>query len=268
MVALLMVCISTGVYAKGSSTKIPFKPSDTWMGVYYKDFKIGYVHTTIHNDNYEGKDALKRVDVLALKWCYNGKIEQCEVACTLIVDKSYNPLYESVKQRDGDPSKPSRCPMEIKYREKDMILSFNDGNKLLTSDFEEKDKTIERLSHQYDLGAMKLLVGSKFHMRHAYLIGCAVGDNAVDINYMRSSTVLNVVRGEKLQLDGHDYDTLVVSEIVEKGDTPEVLRWHLKTGEVVKIEIPANQITYIREPREKAILIPLFSGPDISEIAK
>lgn len=274
MVTLLAVCISTGVMAKGGKTNAPLESLDTWMGVYYDNAKIGYMHTTISKDTFEGKDVLKREDKLSLKGCFSGKVDQIEATRILIVDTRYNPLYESLSAGSSNSPKPDDRSgnIEMRHGKKDVILkmkSDKEGDKgFLTIPRDEEDKERSRLSSQYDLGAMKLVVGDKVRMSHIYFFNIAVEKEQFKLSIEGNPTVLSVVQNEKLQLDGHDYDTLMVSELTEKDKADETRRWHLATGEVLKMEVPADHITFIREPREKAISIPAFSGPDLSELVK
>ncbi len=247
----LLVPAKLGRAAKADLLSSAPANADYWLGVYYGSSKLGYFHVVIRPDKFEGKAVFRRDAGLHLWRDTSGKNCNLDASDTKYVGKGFFPLFEAsnIVDRSQSPSSSDEggVQTQIKYTHQSADLKATIDGKSSTATDPLTDYLREWLitGCTYDFGVRKLNTGDLITARHCTWECDGEGMQLCDIN---GGGMLDVLRREKLELDGQTYDVLVVSETCINGD--QIISWRLDNGEVVKQV--SSGLTMVLESKEKA----------------
>lgn len=244
-----------------------FIEHDYWMGIYYGDTKIGYLHTTFGPGKYQGNDVLQRQDYLRFRYVSKGIPIRHEINHILHVDKAFMPINEAINVLSYEPKLYS-FRAEFNYNQSGR-RGYMQADEQPASEYDlpfvegEKERVIA--GTQFSFAASKLEVGKKHKIKHFIINGLRIKESRVLAGFNVGDCELEVLRKETLKVGGTEYQTIVVSESYKEG---MITSYFTENGEEVRRMDRANNIFFIREDKDKAMEIDKGDGPDLSKIVK
>jgi hypothetical protein len=252
------------VFAAG---KLVPKNQDYWMGIYSGKSKIGYMHVTTSPDKYNGKDVYRRDETVTLVSDAGSPDSTATISNTLYSDATLFPIKASVafSSPDGNGSVASQALFEVNYTQKTvetkcptgMTFALKDGTKAssLSQPYVKNEKADLRNGTRYLYGMWKFTPDIKDmrvrYVRQYILVGPKSSDdpNNMSFNYGEATADFQVIRHEKLKLDGKTYDALLV---LESAGSDHRITWMTTNGDVLKTQFCGTSATLVREPKDKA----------------
>ncbi|MCE5200880.1 hypothetical protein LLG39_18110 [bacterium] len=236
---------------------------DYWMGVYSGTTKLGYVHITTKQDKLDGKDVFRREEIFHSHMNSSGKSFNVDINHVQYVDSTFFPILETMSITGGDPDKPGPKSSTAEYRYgKDMAsCKYSLGDDLQTTmvPLTEEDRAKIVAGRAYVFGMLRLPVGKSIDVNHSYY----TIERDKNCKWKFSDAMISVLRRETLNLNGVTYDTLVISDRAKNGR--ETTRWQLDTGEILKEDIPQEDLIWVREGKEKATEIDRMEPPKMTK---
>lgn len=256
----LLIVLSVPAFCADSPEDVV---DDYWMGIFYAGQRMGYLHVTVKNDKFEGKDVLSSYEVVSTRFTQSGKKTQRHAERIVHTDSQMSSVYDFVamSEVDGDKSE-SKMSMEQRYTSNTVdVKLIQDGKEnKSTHPLDSTDQVLVKAGWKYSLFDNKINIGADIALnRMRLLFGPAPG--AMEFQ-MRNGTA-KALRRQKLETDGVVNDTIVVSETTNEND--EIIRYQLENGTILKEEQPLAKVTLVREPKEKAMEIEKGDGPNLDK---
>jgi len=209
-------------------------PSETWMGMYRGQAKIGYTHLRMDRETYQGKPGYRCeskafVRILAL----GVQVEQ-ELQTVIHLNEAYEPVAEEFEMRSGgsitrieakfEPTKITAVVISEGTKET-QIIPIPEGSKLAG------DVMFFPVNK-------KLKVGDTFDYRFFNPAGLTLDDVHTE-----------VVQNDTVEIEGKSVPALMLRNITPLG---EMKCWVDAKNSVLKVNAILG-LSMIKEPREKAI---------------
>ncbi len=227
---------------------------DYWLGIYVGKQKFGYVHVTVAQDTFEGKDVYRLTEVARIKVTSSGKVMQEDVTHTLYLDDNFGRIYEVVESRSNSP-KAIPQKMEARYGPDSTSLRATSGMTVQRKEVpvSAEARQIALAGSKYVVGALPLKVGDK--VQAEFVRVTASLDKGIECTAIAGT--LEAVRREKVTVDGKTAEALVVRDSWKGG---AVITTQLANGEIVSMTQPGSDVRFERESREKATQIGSTGG--------
>lgn len=208
-------------------------PSESWMGIYLGDIKLGYARFAVDNAKFQGKDGYKLESTSYTRVLSLGEPVEISMETTIYLNKEFRPIYQLF-----DMSSAGHTTTTVaKFTDTEIIAE-------LRSEGTKSTKTIPIPKGSHLVGestflpaSMKLKVGDKITVRCFNPISITLDDLQIE-----------VLRQEKLELGGKVYDTFVIKNLTPQG---EMTSWQDANGDVLKVQAQAGMVM-IREPQDVA----------------
>ena len=237
--------------------KVPFH--DYWMGIYLKGAKIGCMRTTTARTDLDGKNVLCWQQAFRVAIRGGDKCIAADFKNVIYATEDLTPLARAVENeyRERDDPQVYKLVMEFRYTpEREYVkVQRMQERKAFSEPTSEGDWQLHIDSFQYDFGVRELSVGDSFDVHHVGPLILKVSSEELGSSFAAADYSVKVLRRERVTVGDTLYDALVVVE-KRKSKSEEITRWQLENGEMIKVEIPQHDLTYIREPKEKALDLP------------
>lgn len=235
----------------------PDLAQDYWMGVYCEGTRIGYLHVAVKPDTYEGKKVIAKQEEFRVRVKHGPKLDDETMRHTLYVGDDLKPVAEIVSVKDKD--KPY-TDIQIRYTPDSTELEMSKDNEKPTKMRYPADDSKEAAAGViYDLGIAKLDVHGKFAIRHMNVSQINLGDEALTWSYNAEDSNVEVMRKETVEGAG---PMLVV---IENNGKSLVTKWFDESGQLYKQSSDKSNISFIREPKERALSIEKGEPPVVGK---
>lgn len=228
--ATVMVSAALISHAPANGQQIP---SETWMGIYLGDTKIGYARFAIDKAKFQGKEGYKLESTSFTRLLSLGEPVEIIMETTIYLNKEFEPIYQLFDMSSGGHT----TKVTAKFSEKEVLAE-------LLSEGEKSTKTIPIPKGSQLVGdstffpaMMKLKIGDKMTVKCFNPISLMLDDLQIE-----------VLRREELKLGDKVYDAFVVKNLTPLG---EMTCWQDENGEVLKVTALMGMVM-LREPQEVA----------------
>jgi hypothetical protein len=226
------------------------------------------MHVTTGPDKYNGKDVYRRDEIVTIVSDTGSPNSTATIGNTLYSDATLFPIKAKVTFNFPDENgsvTPQVQVMEINYTQKTVETKFSpgmtvtspDGSKVnsLSQPYIKNEKANLRNGTRYLYGMWKCTPDIKDvqvrYVRQHISASPKSSDshNNVSFNYSEATADFQVIRHEKLKLDGKTYDALLV---LESAGSDHRITWMTANGDVLKSQFCGTSATLVREPKGKA----------------
>lgn len=230
-----MVTISVAIFAALPVFGDTPQSSESWLGVYIMNQKLGYMHITTDRTTFEGRECSRIQSFMRTKMVVLGANVQQDLKTTTYMGDHYAPVFEVIDQSSGG----QRNVTEARFGEKEVKCKLTTGNG-------ESSKTIPIPEganligdSMYVLGEGKPEIGKKAVMHIFNPLGLSIDPITVE-----------VLRQEQLTIKNKPYDTYVVK--CSMGKLGDATTWQLANGDIIK-SVLAMGLTLQIETAEEAV---------------
>ena len=216
-------------------------PSDTWMGIYLGQSKIGYARFRIDKADHLGKQGYRLDSLSVTRIVAMGTEVEQTLDTSVYLDKSFAPTYQIFKMSSGGHTT--------------TVTAVFDAKEITAQTTSEGSKTIKRIpippgskivgDNTYIPNAPKMKIGDKSNFKCFNPLTLSLDDLQTE-----------VLRKEMTAIGGESWDAFVVKSTSPLGD---MTCWQNDKGEVLKV-IALMGITMLREPKDAAQSLADHSG--------
>ncbi len=209
-------------------------PSESWMGIYRGQSKIGYARLRMDKETYRGKPGFKCDSKVFTRILALGMLVEQELMTTIHLTDKYQPISEVFEMRSGG----SVTKIEAAF-EPDKITA------VILSDDTKETQTIPIPAGTNLVGDLMFFPASK---------QLKVGD-VYDYKYFNPAGLTlddvhaEVVGTDTTEIEGVQYKTLMVRNMTPLG---EMKCWLDEKGNMLKISAILG-LNMVKEPKEKAL---------------
>lgn len=212
-------------------------PSETWMGIYIGSAKIGYARSYIQRTTFEGKPAYRLDDFSRIKALIMDVEVGQDMESAAILNEQFEPIRQVIKMSSAGHT----TSITARYSPKEIIAEVeSEGTKSTkTIPIPPGSKLLPEgsgLPHDAELK-----VGDKLSAKYFEPMSLKLDDVAIE-----------VLRKEKITLDGKEYEATVVKSVTSLGET---IFWQDEKGNSLKVDasLMGLTLTMVREPKEIAL---------------
>ena len=221
-------------------------PSETWMGIYIGTAKIGYARSFIRKTTYEGKPAYQIDDLSKIKVVVMDVEVGQEIESTSILSEQFDPIRQDIKMSSAGHG----TSIIARYSPREIVAEIEnvppERASLSVGKGVKSTKTIpipagSRIVTEPLPLDSKLKVGDKFTLKYFEPMSLKLDDARIE-----------VLRTEKIEVEGKEYEALVVRSVTSLGETTT---WQDERGNTLKADtsLMGLTMTMIREPKEVAM---------------
>ena len=260
---LLFIVMTVGAGCSGCAS---VSNQDYWMGVYYYKQKIGSFHVTVAKDRINDKGVFIRKEALRLRYRVPGNSYLYNIDRTMCIDSSLKPIYDKVTSDYKDDTMTGYYPVsaEIRYSPigKTTKTIVDGETSEQTASWDANTRGRVTAGYAYDFTGTTLSIGTRLEVNR-YRYSLSLSDHNIQTVY--GDETICALRRETVKLDDVTFNAIVVSE---RGENTDITTWRSKDGEMIKQEIPADHIVWIRESKAKATEIDEGKGPLLDTAAE
>jgi hypothetical protein len=208
-------------------------PSDTWMGIYFADSKIGYARFRIDKSEFRGKQGYRLDNTSVTRLLVLGEEVGTALDTTIYLDKDFAPVYQTFKMSSAG----HETVVTAKFGEKEIIAEVeSEGTKSVKAIPIPTGSKVVGDSTFFST-TMKLNVGDRVNVRTFNPLTLSLDDIQTE-----------VLRKEGLTLGDKFHETYVIKSLTPLG---EMTCWQDEIGNLLKVTAIMG-LTMIREPEELA----------------
>ena len=213
----------------GSPVKIP---SESWLGVYLADQKMGYMHITVNKAAFQGRDCWRIQSFMRNKLTLLGAGVQQDVKTVVYMDERFAPIFETFHMSSGG----SNTVIEAKFGDKEIRcrISTGESNSVRVVPIPPGASLVG--DSMYALGSEKPEVGRRAKTHYFNPMTLAVEPMDVE-----------VLRREQVEIKGRKYDTFVIKNTTQMGD---MTTWQTEDGAIIKAAALLGLTMQIESPEE------------------
>jgi hypothetical protein len=234
-VVLAVLAISIALCAAATSAQEI--PSESWMGVYFGQTKIGYTEFRIDRASFEGRMLYRLRSTMFDRMTVMGvKVEQ-DVDTTIYLDDKYAPVYQTFKMSSGGSS----TNVTARFQATQILAEMeSQGSKISKAiPIPEGSVVMGDSTFLTNTGSMK--IGDKIDVKTFDPLSLTLDDMRMEL-----------LRKEDIAIGGETVPSFVIKSTTPMGD---VTVWQDSKGNLLKA-IGLMGITMIREPKEAAKSLP------------
>ncbi|MBP6965016.1 MAG: transglutaminase domain-containing protein [Armatimonadetes bacterium] len=209
-------------------------PSDTWLGIYRGESKIGYVQLLADKETYKEKPGYRCDSRIFTRILALGMMVEQELLTRIHLNEQFQPLAETFEMRSGG----SVTKIEAAFEAERIVATvYSEGtktNKIIP--IPEGSTLVGDL--MFLPATRRLEIGEKFAYEYFNPAALALED-----------VFTEVVRKETIEVDGVSHEALLLRNMTSLG---EMKCWLDEKGGVLKVSAILG-LNMIREPREKAL---------------
>lgn len=169
LAALLTVLLGTVATCDGQPGKERRPFVEYWTGVYKDGLKIGFMHTAIRRDTFEGKEVFHKEDALSMRMRSSDSAAELNVTRNLYVDLRFELVLDTYMIKVKAPKEDSKSKDE--YEEHLISVETRGGRDGATTkmicDGKVTEETCpsgssEDADHSYEFGGRRLSIGARW----------------------------------------------------------------------------------------------------------
>lgn len=233
---------------------------DYWLGAYCEGIRIGYLHIETKLDTYEGKKVVARTEHLRFRVKQGDEVFDKNLRHTLYM--SDGPVAEIIVY---DRNKGGTSTIKATFSE-DMIeiQMTEDSGKPTRMSVPTYTSQMRRVTSgfAYHMGLAELHTYDTFIIWRIGQSKLNLGTDGIDWGYKLQDSSVEVLREEKLETG----ERLLV--VIEKNDESLITKWFDEAGRLYKQSSDKSNISFIREPKEKALSIEDGEPPVVAKFDK
>ena len=216
-------------------------PSETWMGTYLGQSKIGYARFSIDKSNFQNKPGFRIESTSVTRLIMLGDEIDQNVDTTIYLNTKFAPVYETFKMSSGGYT----TVIYAKFSAKEIVAEVQSGGSKSTKKIPIPPGSILVGDDTFFSSTMKLKVGDHLKLKSFNPLTLSLDDIQTD-----------VLRREELKLGDETHDAYVVRSSTPLG---EITCWQDESGNLLKVTAILG-ITMIRESKEMALSLDTTSG--------
>ena len=209
-------------------------PSESWMGIYRGEAKIGYAHLRMDKETYQGRPGLRCDSKVFTRILALGVTVEQDLLTSIHLSDKFEPVFETFEMQSGG----STTKIEAAFGAKEITATvYSEGTK--------ETKTIPIPEGANLVGDMmffptttKLSVGDTFDYKYFNPAGLSLDDVHTE-----------VLQTDTIELDGAHVKTLLLRSMTPLG---EMKYWLDEKGNILKMTAILG-LNMIKEPKEKAL---------------
>jgi len=212
-------------------------PSETWMGIYFDQTKIGYAKFNIEKAQFENRSAYRLDSFTNTHMQMLGIDVGQNIDAIAYLDKDFAPIYQIFRMSSAGHA----TTITARFKKKEILVELEGEGRKTTKRIPIPpgskivgDSTVASTN-------MKLKIGDKLDLKMFNPLTLTLDDLHTE-----------VLRKEEIQLDGARQTAFVISSTTTIGD---MICWQDENGEVLKTTGPMG-IIMIRESQEVAKSMP------------
>lgn len=211
-------------------------PSETWMGIYFGQAKVGYASYRIDKAAYKGKSGYKLESTSVTHLLLLGEEVGQDVNSTAYLNDKFEPLEETFKMSSSGHT----TTITARFGPNEITAEVESEGKKSTKKIPiPKDSKIVGDSTYFS--GMNLKVGDKLDIKYFNPLSLSLDD-----------VHLEVLRQEELKLGNEIFSAFVIKSQTALGD---MTCWQDSNGELLKV-VALMGITMVREPKDVAMSTP------------
>lgn len=209
-------------------------PSESWMGIYRGEAKIGYAHLRMDKETYQGKPGFRCDSKVFTRILALGVMVEQDLMTTIHLTDKYEPVFETFEMQSGG----SVTKIEAKFEPRQILASvYSEGTKdTQTIPIPDGSNLVGDM--MFFPATRKLNVGDVFDYKYFNPAGLTLDD----------------VHSEVLQTDTIEVESVQHKTLLVRNMTPlgEMKCWLDEKGNVLKMTAILG-LNMIKEPKEKAL---------------
>lgn len=208
-------------------------PSETWMGIYLGQAKVGYSRFFIDKAEFRGKPGYRLDSTSLTRLVLLGEQVEQNLDTTVYLNQEFEPIYQIFKMSSADHT----TTITAGFYEKEIVAEIES----------EGTKSTKRIpvppggkligDNTFFPASLKLKVGDKMRFRWFNPLTLSLDDLDTEVQ-----------RQEEIELDGKTFKAFVIKSVTPMG---EMTCWQDEKGDVLKVTALMG-ITMVREAKETA----------------
>lgn len=211
-------------------------PSESWMGVYFGQVKIGYASFKIDRSTFESRDLYRLQSTMFNHMTVMGVTVEQNVDTTVFLDDKYEPVYQTFVMSSGGSS----TSVTARFEKTKIVAEMESQGSKIVKDIPIPAGTKIMGDSTFVMDVSKLTVGDKISAKTFNPLSLTLDDMKMEL-----------LRKEDLALGGESIPSFVIKTSTTMGD---VTVWQDSKGNLLKA-IGLMGITMVREPKETAQII-------------
>lgn len=231
---LTIIMAMTSLIGCGIPVSAQDAPSESWMGIYRGQVKIGYAHLRKEKETYQGKPGYRCDSKVFTRILALGVLVEQELMTTIHLSEDSQPVFETFEMQSGG----SVTKIEAAFDPKKITaVVYSEGTKeTKTIPIPEGSKLVGDL--MFFPAGRDLKVGDTFDYKYFNAAGLALDDVHTE-----------VVSRETITIEGTQISALLLRNITPLG---EMQCWLDEKGDVLKVTAILG-LNMVKEPRDKAL---------------
>ena len=209
-------------------------PSETWMGIYRGQAKIGYAHLRMDKETFLGKPGFRCDSKVFTRILALGILVEQELMTTIHLSDTYQPISEVFEMRSGGSV--TRIEAAFEPKKITAVVFSEDTKETQTIPVPEGSPLAGDL--MFFPASKKLSIGDTFDYRFFNPAGLTLDDVHTE-----------VVQNETIEIEGVQVKTLVLRNMTPLG---EMKCWLDEKGNTLKVSAILG-LNLVKEPRDKAL---------------
>jgi len=223
---------SAAVIAHAAAQEIP---SETWMGVYLGEAKIGYAKFLFDKADFQGESGYKLDSTSLMRVLVLGQQVEQNLDTTVYLNKEFEPMYEAFKLSSAGHT----TSITAKFGKEEIAVKVESEGTNSTVKIPIPPNS--RIVGDKNLFASTMKVGDKLHLKSFNAASLSLDD-----------VEIQVLRKEKVQIGNETLEAFVIRSQDPLGET---LCWQDDKGMPLKMTTIMG-ISMVREPKEAAMSFP------------
>jgi hypothetical protein len=209
-------------------------PYESWMGTYLADSKVGYLSYRIDSAEINGVKGYKISSIMHNRLTVLGADVVQLITTVVYTDDKYNPLKEQFEMSSG--GRTTSVSAEFKPDKIECVLSTSEGKSPKTIPIPDGAKLVG--DAMFAVTDPKQKVGTETTSHYFNPLTLTVDELKIKVE-----------KREKIEVEGKQYDTMVISNSSSMGD---VTIWQDDDGNLIKVTAMAG-IMMIKQDRDTAL---------------
>lgn len=241
-ITLILLCLFavTAACAGDAESKQRRPFLEYWLAIYSGVQQVGCMQTTLSCDTLSGEEVFKRQDSIYLRTKDSNSTGRADVSDVVYATEHFTPIIHTLvmdaSSTESGKTEEHHSEMELDYIKKTQKTIYRSGN-------ETKEETVKAdLDSKEDcspeFSGRPLKTGDKLTCS-TYKFPSVVAGTSGHFAFTRSSSDIQVLRREKIEVDNKTCDALVLQD---KSKFGEATRWQLDNGVIVKEDMPYSGV--------------------------